>query len=175
MRDMDFLRLEADAAFQELLGSIDEVSQHQAWAQAECAPGEYLHTGGSILSIVVHIAGGKLLYGSAAYKDLEVRWRDTVAREAGLWPSWEEAKRYLHEAQAYWLASWAEEEDPERLVARFDGQMWPSWKIISTVSHHDSYHAGQIHLLRSILPPSQIPPPEESELNRQACEPLPSW
>jgi hypothetical protein len=175
MHIIDLLRHQSDIAFKEMLDAIDGVSEHQSWAKIECQPGEYLNSEGSIISTVMHVASGKFLYGSAAYRGLEVRWRDTIDRLTEIWPHWEAAKAYLMEAHEYWRASWADEVDFERLVKNFRNVDVPSWKIISTLSHHDSYHAGQIQLLRSVLPPSAIPPPDESDLWRQACENLPSW
>ncbi len=175
MRDIEVLKLNAREAFQELLDSIDGVTENQAWAKVDCQPGEYMHTEGSILSNVLHVAGGKFIYGSAAYRDLEVRWRDVVGRFESFWPSWDKTKEYLYEAQDYWLSFWAKEDDIERLVTRFDGNQWPSWKIIWTVTDHDGYHAGQTQMLRSILAPSLSPPPGEADLWRKYCGETPSW
>ena len=138
-------------------------------------PGEYLHSEGCIQSIVLHLAGCKFIYGSAAYRNLEIRWRDVVARLESFWPDWEATKDYMREAHDYWLASWAEETDPERPVMRFDGQMWPSWKILTTVIQHDSYHAGQIQIFRATVAPSSTPPPAEGDLWRKYCGDLPTW
>ncbi|MEZ0326455.1 MAG: DinB family protein [Fimbriimonas sp.] len=175
MRDIDLLKLESQAAFQDLLDSIDGVSEQQAWGKVEFLPGEYMHSEGSILSTVMHIAAPKFLYGSAGYRNLEIRWRDTVDRLERFWPSWEGAKEYLHEAHEYWQSTWANERDLERMVTTFSGKQWPNWRVIWTVTQHDSYHAGQIHLLKAIVPPSTNPPPDESDLWRKYCEPLPSW
>jgi hypothetical protein len=158
------LQLEADAAFQELLASLDGVPERLAWARIELRPGEYLHTEGSILSNVVHVAGCKLLYGSAAYRNLEIRWRDAVARMEEFWPDWEAAKAWLREAHAYWMASWQGETDLERMVDTNWGDRWPSWQVISSMIRHDAYHAGQIQILRTTQVETHIPPPRESAI-----------
>lgn len=175
MTPIELLKLQADEAFKELMDSIEGLSEGQAWARLTYLPDEYLHSEGSIMSIVAHIAGAKHVYGSAAYRDLEVRWRDTVERLESFWPSWEEARKFLVETHEYWLSTWADEEDVTRLVKRFNGQDWPSWKIISTMSHHDSYHAGQIQLMRATLAPTDVPPPQEGDLWRQYCGELYAW
>lgn len=175
MTNIELLKLESKSAFGELLVSIDGVSEQQSWARIECQPKEYMHTEGSVLSIVLHIAACKFIYDSTAYRELEVRWRDRVARLESFWPSWEGAKQYLSEAEEYWLSSWAEDVNVEEPVRNFRGLEWPSWKVISTVIHHDSYHAGQIQMLRSVLSPSPVPPPEEGDLWRKYCGELPSW
>jgi hypothetical protein len=170
----ELLKAEADKEWRELLSAIEGVPERLSWARVSCQPGEYLHSEGSILSNVVHLAGCKIMYGSAAFRSMEVRWRDTVERMESLWPSWEGAKEWLHESHLYWLASWAEEEDFERLVKTNWGDDWPSWRIISTVTQHDSYHAGQIQLLRAVLEPTDEPPPREGETWKEYSSPF-SW
>src|SRR4051794_12129905 len=88
------LRHQADFAWTELLGALEGISQEQAWGMITLQPGEYLHTEGSIQSIVLHIAGCKFLYGSCAFRKTEVRWRDVVARFEEFWPDWEAVKAY---------------------------------------------------------------------------------
>ncbi len=61
------------------------------------------------------------------------------------------------------------------MVTTFSGKEWPSWKVIWTIANHDSYHAGQIQLLRATVPSSNVPPPDEADQWRQACQHLPSW
>lgn len=175
MSQFQLLRSQADLAYKELEESLEGVSEELAWARVELQPGEYLHSEGSILSIVAHLAGCRQVYGSAAYRGLEVRWRDTVDQLNRYWPDWDEAKRCLREAHQYWLGTWEQETDFERPVKNFREVDWPSWKIVTTVTLHDTYHAGQIQMLRSVLAPSSTPPPNEAALWKQYCEPLPSW
>jgi hypothetical protein len=175
MQPIELLRLESDLAFKELLDSIEGVTEGQSWGRVEFLPDEYMHSEGSILSTIMHIAAPKFLYGSAAYRNLEVRWRDTVDRLEEIWPNWERAKAYLHEAHTYWRSTWEGETDMERMVTTFSGKEWPNWRVISTVTQHDCYHAGQIQLLRATVPASNVPPPEEGDLWRKYCQPLVSW
>lgn len=175
MHNIELLRLQAEAVYKEMLESIEGVSEQQAWARVECQPDQYLHTEGSIYSIVAHVAACKFIYGSCAYRNLEVRWRDTLARLEGFWPSWNALTDYLAESHKYWMDSWEGETDVEREVMRFDGNLWKSCRIIWTVTHHDSYHAGQIQVLRSTLAPSATPPPSEADEWKKYCADLPSW
>ena len=175
MTIMELAKLESDAAYKELLDSFDGVSEQLAWSVVTLQPGEYMHAEGSIISTVAHIAGCKFIYGSAAYRGLDIRFRDIVERLEKIWPSWQGMKDYLQESQDYWRASWAGETDMERIVKSFRDRDWPSWKVIWTMSHHDSYHAGQIQLLRSSLAPSETPPQNEGDNWRSACKDLPSW
>lgn len=175
MNGIELIKLQSEYSYKELLDSFEGVSEQQAWAKVECQPGEYMHTEGSILSQVAHIAGCKFLYASAAYRDLEIRWRDVVERLEKIWPDWEALKAYSQEAHDYWLASWTNETDLNRLVKNFRLKDVPSWRILTIPSYHDSYHAGQIQVLRSTLPPSATPPPNEADEWRRACGDLPSW
>ncbi|HZH98809.1 MAG TPA: DinB family protein [Fimbriimonadaceae bacterium] len=175
MQTRELLIEHAAYSFRELLESIEGLSEQQSWARVELLPDEYLHSEGSILSTVVHVAAAKQLYGSCAYRDKEVRWRDMVAQMESFWPSWEDAKKFLQESHDYWLGTWATESDFTRPVKTFRDADWPSWKVIYTICHHDSYHAGQIQLMRSMLQPTDTPPPAEGDLWRKYCGELPSW
>jgi uncharacterized damage-inducible protein DinB len=169
----DLLIQQSQASYQELLDSLDGVSEALSWAVPNLKQGEYLHTEG-ILSIIVHVAGCKVMYGSAAFRNLEHRWRDVKAKIDPLWPSLEAAKAYLQEAQEYWLSSWAGEEDFNRLVKTNWNDDWPAWKVLWMVQHHDAYHAGQVQLLRTMLQPTDIPPPSETETWERHASPY-SW
>jgi uncharacterized damage-inducible protein DinB len=175
MQDVEVMKLVAEQAYKELLDSIEGLTAGQAWAEIKLLPGEYMHSEGSILSVVAHVAACKFIYGSCGYRNLEVRWRDVVARLEGLWPNWSAAKAYLEESHRYWMASWADETDLSRTVQRFDLKEYPNWKIIATVTQHDCYHAGQIQFMRAILAPSATPPPGEGDAWRRDCGQLPSW
>ena len=175
MHAANLLKAQAELAYSELLGCIKDLDEKLAWAKVECQPGEYLHSEGSILSLVYHIAGGKSVYGGWAYRNHERGWGFTVEAMEKYWPSWNAAKDCLAEAHEYWMNSWSQESDFERLVDRFNGEKQPSWKIITTVTQHDVYHGGQIQVLRSTLAPTDNPPPEEGDLWRKYCAELPSW
>ena len=169
MRDLDLLRSEAGEAFNQLLQTLDGLTEAQSWGILSCQPGEYLHAEGSILSNITHIAGGKFMFGSSAFRNLEYRWRDIVAKMDTFWPGLEGAKAMLLESHAYWMEAWSMETDLERPVKTPWNEAWPSWKAIWTVCQHDSYHAGQIQMLRSTVLPSDEPPPPEGDTWLEYC------
>lgn len=162
-------------AWSTLLESIENLSEGLAWASVTLQPDEYLHSEGSILSQLAHIANGKLIYGSVGFRDTELRWRELSPKIDSLWPSLEAVVGWLQESHAYWLASWAHVEDLDAPRPRFDGSLMPGWKLIATVTQHDAYHAGQIHLQRAILAPSATPPPPEGALWEKYCKDFPAW
>lgn len=164
MNNSELLRHQADAAFNDLLAVLGGLTEPESWGILKCRPGEYLHTEGSILSNIVHIASCKFMYASAAYRNLDLRWRDVIQRMDAFWPSLDGAMAWLLESQAHWLESWAGETDFERPVKTNWNETWPSWKVIWTVTHHDAYHAGQIQMLRSVVEPSEVPPPAEGHI-----------
>ena len=173
MSPRDLLINQSQASYKELLDSLDGVSEALSWAAPKVNEGDYLHTEG-ILSAVIHVAGCKVMYGSAAFRDLELRWRDVKARIDPFWPSLDGAKAYLQESQEYWLSTWADETDFERTVKTNWNADWPAWKVIWMVTHHDAYHAGQIQMLRSTLKPSDMPPPSETDTWEAHASPY-SW
>lgn len=80
MKAIELLRREAGQEFKDLLVALDGIEQELSWAVAPLKPDEYLHNNGSILGIVQHVASCKFMYGSAAFRNLDVRWRHVVAR-----------------------------------------------------------------------------------------------
>lgn len=171
----DLLYRQAEEAYRELRSSLEGVSEGLAWARLELQPEEYLHTEGSILSMVVHLAGVKMMYGGWAFQNRAVRYRDVVSRIDRFWPSWAVAQSFLDECHRSWLHSWATETNFSREVEHPSGGKWPAWKLISLVNGHDLYHAGQIQVLRSSLAPTDQPPASETDDWRKYCEPLESW
>jgi hypothetical protein len=151
----------SNLAWETMLGSIDGLTEGTAWASVELQPDEYLHTEGSILSQLAHVANGKIIYGSVGFRDTEVRWRELSPKIDSIWPNLDAVVSWLYEAHAYWMNSWAKVDDLEAARPRFDGSSLPGWKIVATIIHHDHYHAGQIQLQRAILAPSSAPPPPE--------------
>ncbi|MBL8048025.1 MAG: hypothetical protein JNJ45_05030 [Chthonomonas sp.] len=165
----------ANLAWSTFLESIEGLSEPLAWAAVELQPEQYLHSEGSILSQIAHVANGKIIYGSVAFRNTEVRWRELSPKVDSLWPNLEAVVGWLHEAHTYWMSSWADVEDFEADHLRFDGSLVPAWKLIATVTNHDHYHAGQIQLQRSILAPSSTPPAPEGDLWETYCKDFPSW
>lgn len=175
MPPRDLLLKLSDLAWDALRESIASLNQDQAWASVQLQPGEYLHTEGSILSQIAHVASCKIMYGSVGFRETEVRWRDLAQKVDLIWPSLDAAVGWLHDAHSYWTESWARVEDLEAERPRFDGSLLPTWKLIATVINHDHYHAGQIQLQRTILPPTSMAPPPEGALWVKYCGNLPSW
>lgn len=175
MTDRETLIRLSDLAWETLQESLRGLTQEQAWASLQLQPGEYLHTEGSILSQIAHIAGGKMIYGSVGFRGTEVRWRDLAAKVDELWPSLDALVDWLHEAHQYWMSCWVDVEDLEVERPRFNGVLVPGWKLVATQIHHDHYHAGQIQLQRVIVPPSSTPPPAEGALWEQYCKEFPCW
>jgi uncharacterized damage-inducible protein DinB len=169
MKAVHLLRLQAEQAYTELTDTLREISEGHAWAVAPTEGCGYLHTSGSILEIVQHVATCKLMYGSAAFRDMAVRWRDCAARLDAIGADWQQNLAYLQESQDAWLDTWLTLGDVELLRLRSTnwGEQWPTWRIISTISHHDSYHAGQIALLHASLPTASVPPPSHADRIRQ--------
>lgn len=177
MTCVELLRKESELAYAELTESIEGVDEAQAWAILQPGGSEYLHTNGSVQGMVLHVATGKMIYGSVAFRNSEKRWRDCAADLDAFEPSWNAAKEYLARAHDYWLETWADVKDAdlETEVLHFSGKSWPAWKIIRMIAHHDSYHAGQIVVLRYGVTTATTPPPSEADDIRRYCMEMPSW
>lgn len=177
MRKVALLIEQSSLTYRELREAARGADEPTAWARLPAAGDEYLHTDGSIQGIVLHAATSKVMYASQAFRDLEIRWRDLADRLAGFEPNWAAALDYLDEAQDYWLGAWGHltDDDLDREVLHFSGRLWPAWKIIATVVAHDSYHAGQVAMLRYAVSPTTSPPELVAEDIRTHCSSLPGW
>jgi uncharacterized damage-inducible protein DinB len=177
MKSVDLLKHESDLAFSELLTTLEGVTEGQAWAILPQGGTDYLNTDGSIHGIVLHLASCKRMYGSVGFRNTEIRWRDCGDDMERFEPSWTAALDYLNESHRYWLTTWAALEDADLDVGRphFRGVTWPAWKIIARMIQHDSYHAGQIAVLRYATGESDMPPPSAAADIRKSCPDLPSW
>ena len=177
MTAIQALRHESEWFYQQLADSITGLSEELAWAKVMPAPGDYLHTNGTIIGIVQHIAACKFIYGSTAFRDTEIRWRHCIARLEKMGTSWPATVAYLAEAQRYWLSTWESltDADLDDEYLHFRGDKRPAWRLIATVNHHDAYHGGQITLLSSTLAPTSTPPDLQLEEERQAVINLPGW
>ncbi len=177
MDSVAVLRLQAELAYQEVLTAIEGISKKQSWGVLAQGGADYLHTDGSIYGIVLHLASCKFVYGSVAFRRSEVRWRDCADRMDKFEPNWKLATDYLDEAHKYWVSSWSStmDTDLENEVPHFSGAQWPVWRIVQMVTHHDSYHAGQIAVLQYAVAESDLPPASGAEDIRTHCKDLPSW
>jgi hypothetical protein len=153
MQTVELLRTDAEEAYAALQRALAGVSEGEAWAAISLQGAAYLHSPGSILGIVQHVATCKVMYASAAFRGLEVRWRDCADRIEALGSDWPASLAYLEESQVYWMASWAtllpeELEAPRRTNW---GEEWPAWRIFWTMTEHDIHHGAEIGALRDLL------------------------
>jgi hypothetical protein len=171
------LRSESEEAFASLVEALDGVTEGETWALAARHGAGVLHSDGSILGIVQHVAVCKVMYASAAFRGTEVRWRECVTRLRESGSSWDANLTYLREAQEYWLESWSGLADEDLATPRMTnwGERWACRRIITTVAHHDSYHAGQISLLRAIVEPVAAAPPPFANSFAEHLIDSPSW
>lgn len=177
MMCVGLLQKQAETAFRDLCRSFEGVDEPLSWAVVPLKEGEYLNSNGSILTMVQHVAGCKRMYGSIAFRGAELRWSGCADHYEAVGANWSRSVEDLRQAHEYWMGTWAhlQEEQLEQEVEHFSGQTWPVWRIITTVIHHDQYHAGQIEILKSSLQPSDLTPPSTAEDIRQYCSDLPHW
>lgn len=177
MAAIELLYLQSQEAWVELLGSLTGVTQAQAWGVLPDVGADYLHTDGSIQGVALHVATSKRMYGSIAFRNGELRWRECAEHLDAFEPNWEKAHAYLVDSHEYWLSTWAKlaDDDLMRKVPHFSGTVWPVWRILQTVIHHDAYHAGQIAMLRYAVAATDKPPPSSAEDIRTHCRNLPNW
>lgn len=165
----------SENAYRDLKGALEGLTEEQSWASVSLLPGEYLHSEGSILSQIAHVANGKFIYASVGFRSTEIRWRELSPQIDAIWPSLSGVVGWLDEAHTYFMESWNSVEDFEELRPRFCGKMLPGWELVSTVIGHDHYHAGQIQLMRSSLEPSSVAPAKEGDLWETYCKDFPCW
>ena len=68
-----YLTLLTENNFKELKESFESLDERGSWMRLTPREGDYLHSDGSILGQVTHVAGCKVLYGSAGFHDLQIR------------------------------------------------------------------------------------------------------
>lgn len=177
MSPIELLRAQSEIAFFELETALSGVHQELAWAVLPNNGVDYLHTDGSIYGITLHVATAKRMYGNIAFQDGDLKWRECADQLDAFEPDWSASLAYLRESQRLWMASWAElgDDDLAREVLHFRGGLWPAWKIIQTMLHHDVYHAGQIALLRFGCAETDVPPNRAAADIREHCTELPHW
>ena len=174
---LNYFLQQSELAYSELTSSFESIDEQGSWRRLVPAEGDYLHSDGSILGQVTHVAGCKVLYASAAFRGFEIRLRDVTNRTIAIGSDWNAAKAYLEESQSYWLDSCMSLSDEalEQPVMTNWGDTWPTWKIFATMISHDHYHAGQIALTRTVAPPAQEPPPPLSEKEIDFLKTFSAW
>ncbi len=177
MNAVVLLQEESRQVFSQLEKTVSEIGQELAWATIHLRDDAYLNTNGSIIGIVQHVAVCNVMCGSLAFRNAEIRWRDSMDRLEQIGTSWDATKAYLVESHEYWLSTWAHltEEDLTKEFTHFSGNMRPGWRLISMSSHHAAYHDGQINLLASALDQTTQPPVLDIELERSYVRDLSGW
>jgi len=176
MTAIELLKRDAEYAFGELTKSLEGVTEGQAWSVLPNHGPDYLHTDGSIYGIALHIAGLKWAYGSICFRNTELRWRDIADQMEAFEPSWEAALDYLRRGHEYWMAGWANITDLEAMhPTNWQRGDCPAWEILQITSQHDSYHAGQIVVLRYGVGETDVKPASAAEDIRTYCQESPHW
>lgn len=176
MTAFELLKSDAEYGFHALMEALEGVTQGQAWAVLPNLGPDYLHSDGSIHGIALHVATVRWAYGSICFRDAEIRWRDTADQIEAFEPSWPAALDYLERGHRYWMESWSQLTDLEEIrPTNWASGDCSAWKIIQTMNQHDSYHAGQIAMLRYGCPESEIKPPSVAEDIRKYCRDSKWW
>lgn len=153
------MQLQAGEAYRELLASLEDLTEAEAWAMPDFDGRADLYHG-PVIGLIHHVASCKMMYASAAFRDGEYRWDDCRAWVAKLGMDVTAGLDFLADSQRYWLDSWADLPDSALAMERCTnwGERWPAWRIIHSVTQHDAYHAGQINAFRAMLRPALGPP-----------------
>lgn len=178
MNPLELLEHETEIAFADLLQAIEGVDERLSYATLQLKPDEYLHSNGSIIGLVQHIACCKAIYASVAFRNVEIKWGDLAEKFDMIGQSWEATIEDLHASHRYWLDAWKDIAPGEldKLVRHQSGKEWPAWEIITLMHQHDQYHAGQIEILKVSLQPTDAPPEHNEAHNiREYCRDSPFW
>ena len=174
---LQYLRLFTENNFNDLKEAFEGLDERGSWMRLPPREGDYLHSDGSILGQVTHVAGCKVLYGSAGFHDLQIRLREITERTIQIGSDWTAAKTYLEEGHQYWLECWQHltEGELDTMIPTNWGDEWPLWKMITNMASHDSYHAGQIALTRTVAQPVDTPPPPISDAEIAFLKTFKAW
>lgn len=165
MNAIKALQTEANQAFAELLEALQHVDEPTSWGVMPGVDLSKLNTSATIIGLIHHVAGCKKMYASAAFKNMELDWFAVADELDATESNLEKSIGYLRESHDYWMASW-QDLQPEELQRTRDTNWrseWPTWRIIYTVTAHDSYHGGQINLMKAAVIPADVPPPTEAD------------
>jgi DinB superfamily len=108
----------------------------------------------SIESIALHVGACKIMYDEYAFGPGELGWDDPA-----LTP-WQEGHAPMRETVDWLVASHARFVDHVRRLSEDElgvprranwGELKPTRWLISTILQHDTYHAGEINHIRSLL------------------------
>lgn len=177
MTALDLLKAGAEHGHNEMKTALDGVSEGHAWSRLPAAEDDYLHSDGSVYGIAMHVASCKRAYASICFRNTELRWRDVADEIEKFEFSWSAAMEYLESSHQYWMESWADlthERLEEMRPTNFKTD-WPAWKLIQMVNHHDSYHAGQIAVIRYGVKATTEHPESQAEDIRKYCADSKHW
>ena len=177
MTIIDVLKDDAEYGFREFRNALDGVTEKQSWAVLPNLGLDYLHSDGTIHGLVHHVAGSKKVYGSICFRQTEYRWRDLYEFTKTIEPDWSKALAFLDEAHQYWMESWAglADSDLELTVPTNFKTDRTALDMIRMVSQHDSYHAGQIAMIRYGVGESDEKPPSVAEDILKYCRDSKHW
>lgn len=96
---------------------------------------------------LVHILECKLMYDEYAFGDAKLTWNDLDSPHTAT-----DAITALERYQARLVGHVAglEDVDLDRPCRTNWGEMWPAWRIVWTMIHHDLWHGGEIGALRDL-------------------------
>jgi hypothetical protein len=176
MTAFDLLRSDAEYGWKDMTDSLAGVTEGQAWTMLPNGGSDYLHTDGSIFGIAMHTACVKWMYGSICFRNTELRWSELADQVAAFEPSWDTAMDFLHRGHAYWMESWANLRDlEENRPTNWKSGEKSAWKIIQIMNQHDSYHAGQIAMLRHAVGETNEKPTSVAADIREHCRDSHAW
>jgi uncharacterized damage-inducible protein DinB len=166
---VEYLRRWSGSTFEDLLGNLEGLTDRQAWWRVPLGDsGEHMHSSGSVLGIVLHVASCKVMYAEYAFRDGALTWRDMSKRAWKVEPHLDKAIGWLKEAHELWMRSWEGLTDHELSGLRKTnwGEEWPTERIITAMIHHEVYHTGQIRMIRAQLPEDlqDVKPISEADL-----------
>jgi len=95
---------------------------------------------------VIHLAQCKLMYDEYAFREGGLNWSDIES------PEWPNCIDYLKQNQSRLTESIQIllDDQLEELVPTNWGDLWPVKKIVFTMIQHDSYHFGQISIIKHL-------------------------
>jgi hypothetical protein len=97
---------------------------------------------------VVHVLECKLMYDEYAFGDGKLTWDRDLSSPHTAADAVADLDRH-HERLRRSVAS-LDSTHLEREVKTNWGELWPAWKVVTTMIHHDLWHGGEIGALRDL-------------------------
>ena len=136
----DYLRRHSESAFVALWDQVKELSDAQSWWRPEVRNEvDYVHTTGSILGIILHVASCKEMYREYAFGAARLSWQDMIEVARKHEPQVEACRGWLKEAHERWIDSWKDLADADLSAPRKTnwGEEKPTEWIISAMMGHN--------------------------------------